>query len=59
VLRGDAKLGCDEPIQAEQILGRVILAQMDLQRRVRSYFRRRRWPAGPHQAAAPVAMRQK
>lgn len=40
VLRGDAKAECDEPVKPDQILGRVLLPERDIRRRLISYF----WP---------------
>lgn len=57
VLRGDAKAACDAPVKPEQILGRVLLPERDIGRRLLAYFRSLSRPAR-HHSLAPRTNRQ-
>ena len=39
VLRGDTKKECDHPVRPDQVLGRVVLSEKPLRRRLFSYLR--------------------
>ncbi len=57
VLRGDAKAACDAPVKPEQILGRVVLTEKAVGRRLLAYFWSRSRPAR-HHSLAPRTNRQ-